>query len=69
MKLVFARQTFVAGHVAVHAGSYWPADDPIVKAHPGLFTDEPIGLSYSVRPVVEEASAAPGEKRTVKRGQ
>jgi hypothetical protein len=72
MKLVFARETFVAGSITVAAGSYWPGDDPVVKAFPNLFTEDPIGLSYSVQPKpapVEQATAAPGEKRAVKRGQ
>ena len=73
MDIVFARETFIAGHVTVIAGSHWPADDPIVKSFGGLFTDDPsFGLSYSVAPkaaVVEEATAAPGEKRTRSRGQ
>ena len=69
--------------VSVIHGGHWFADDPIVRAYPGYFTDDPrFGLASS-RPlgddgypvdgtrkgpaVVEEATAAPGEKRT--RGQ
>lgn len=74
MQIVFARETFVAGHIAVVAGSHWPADDPVVLAHKALFTDDPrYGLSYSRPPKedapAESATAVPGEKRTVKRGQ
>lgn len=54
--------------VMVHGGSHWPADDPIVQENPGLFSPDPrYGLSYSVEPVVEQATANPGEKRHVRR--
>lgn len=64
------------GSVPVVQGTHWPADDPIVLAFPSLFSgDARFGLSSS-RPLdadgypvgsrrgVEEATAAPGEKRT-----
>ena len=41
------------------AGCVLPADHELVTAAPHLFTDD--------GPVVEQASAAPGEKRAVKR--
>ena len=68
--------------VFVRLGSHWDADDPIVKAFPSLFTDDPgVGISSSVppphvvdrviigpeAPPVEQATAAPGEKRTTRR--
>jgi len=70
MQIMFARETFIVGHITVVAGSHWPADDPIVKAHRELFTDDPaFGLSFSTPPKgVEQATAAPGEKRTRSRG-
>lgn len=73
VKIVFAKSTFVAGAVTVVAGTHWPDDDPVVVAHRGLFTDDPrYGLSYSRPPKddrpAESATAAPGEKRSVKRG-
>lgn len=62
--------------VNVHQGTFWPADDPIVQAYPTLFdTDLVPSLSYSVEPrrgatqPVEQATAAPGEKRTTRRPQ
>lgn len=43
-------------------GRAYPADDPAVKAYPKLFTDTPrVFTSYGVE--VEQATAAPGEKR------
>lgn len=73
MKVVYARQTAVVGAVTVVAESHWPANDPVVLAHPALFTDDPrCGLSYSVPPVddqwpvVEQATKAPGEKRATR---
>lgn len=50
----------------LRAGSVWRADDPFVVAHPELFSDVPqvlessSGASYRS---VEQATAAPGEKR------
>lgn len=62
------------GRVQVRKGSHWPANDPAVKAFPHLFSADPRwGLWYTVEPdgwdapVVETASAAPGEKRSVRR--
>jgi hypothetical protein len=59
----------------VQGGQHWPADDPVVRAAQDVFTPDPrYGMSYSVpppemaEPPVEQATAAPGEKRTVRRG-
>jgi hypothetical protein len=54
--------------IAVHRGSAWYADCPLVRAHPDLFSDTP----PDVHPVgwestVEQATAAPGEKRATRR--
>jgi len=56
------------GQVLVRAGSHWPANDPVVLAQPSLFsTDARHGLNFSSPPepdpVVEQATAAPGERR------
>lgn len=54
-------------------GSHWPADDPFVRANPGQFSDDPrYHLAFTeVRPGylgdVEQASAAPGERRNTRR--
>ena len=66
--------------IRVTMGSHWPAEDPVVRQHPGAFTDDPrYGMSwtgrapeYMTRPPstpgpVEEASAAPGERRATRR--
>jgi hypothetical protein len=45
----------------------WDADDPFVKAHPELFSATPIKVHRTVA-VVEQATAAPGEKRSTRRG-
>jgi hypothetical protein len=80
MEIVYATGRSVVattggGQVLVQEGSHWPADDPIVRQQPSLFSADPAyGLSYSVRPAaepfgsVEQATAAPGEKRNVRRG-
>jgi hypothetical protein len=58
-------------------GSHWPADDPYVQAHPGQFSEDPrYHLAFTeVRPgylgdepPVEQATAAPGERRNTRRG-
>jgi hypothetical protein len=65
-------KTGISGYV--RKGSHWPADDPVVKAHPDLFSTDPrFGMNYSVEPdgydaPVEQATAGPGEKRQVRRG-
>ena len=46
----------------VRAGDLFSADDPCVKSRPGLFDDV-----ESVAARVEEATAAPGEKRSLPR--
>lgn len=58
---------------AVRKGTHWPADDPIVLAQPSLFSsDARYGLEYTRVPdgfdaPVEQATAAPGEKRNTRR--
>lgn len=74
MKVVYASVNAVVpsphGHsLFVQAGQHWPADDPLVRARPDLFSEDPRhGLSFSVPPddpSVEQATAAPGERRNV----
>lgn len=52
----------------IFAGQALPADDPIVKRSPDAFkTAEELSADVEVRhgPTVEQATAAPGEKRSV----
>lgn len=78
MNIVFATANAVValpggGQVNVRAGSHWPAEDPIVQAQPSLFSDDARnGLNFSTPPAelttrqvetVEQATAAPGERR------
>ena len=64
-----------AGRMVVY-GEHWPADDPVVKAQPSLFSTDPRhGLRASVSPTgmdeppVEQVTGRSGEKRAaVKRG-
>ena len=75
MDIVYATGSFVVGGTRVEAGTYWPADDPIVKAQPQGFSSEPSDapgfrctrVPAEMRPV-EQATAAPGERRNVRRG-
>lgn len=61
------------GRVHVIKGTHWPADDPAVRARPELFSPDPrYGMLYTVEPdgwdaPVETATAAPGERRSVRR--
>jgi hypothetical protein len=54
------------GLIRLYAGDAWWADDPFVRAHPGFFADLPPKV-HSTTGRVEQATAAPGEKRNVKR--
>jgi hypothetical protein len=66
-----------SGAVAqVRKGQHWPTTDQVVKLRPDLFTTDPrYGLVYTEAPPgldgelneVEAATAAPGEKRSVRR--
>lgn len=60
-------------------GQHYPADDPVVQANRDKFSADPrYGVTWTGEPpaemalppddVVEQATAAPGEKRNVRRG-
>ena len=53
----------------VNFGSHWAAEDPLVRMHPELFTEDPLyGLNYSDGYKPDEmATATPGERRAVRR--
>lgn len=79
MEVVYAATTMRVGlrdgtFGVVHKGSHWPADDPVVLDHPEAFSTDPrFGLHFSRTPdgwddpLVEQATAAPGEQRTTRR--
>jgi hypothetical protein len=72
-KAVFARDdTWVGVHpnrVRLTKGDTWHADHPLVLAYPEAFSDEPTAMHpRGWDPPVEQASAAPGEKRATRRG-
>lgn len=76
---VFATADFPAhtksGHRAqVWKGSHWPKNDPVVVEYPDRFSADPrYGMQFTQppegfdAPPVEQASAAPGEKRQNRR--
>lgn len=54
----------------VHVNEPWHALHPVVAAHPDLFGDEPAEiLPRGFVPPVEQATAAPGEKRSTRRSE
>lgn len=82
MKVVYAMTTAPVtmpsgARGVVQGGSHWPADDPVVQSHPQLFSEDArYGMHYSVEPEgygeppggpVEQATAAPGERRQARR--
>lgn len=51
-------------------GEMWDAADPLVKARPKFFSKRPITVrtsEFGIVEFVEQATAAPGEKRTIRR--
>lgn len=76
---VFAKADFPVtdengGRAQVWKGSHWPADDPVVQRYPDRFSRDPrYGMQYTRQPAgydeppVEQATAAPGERRNVRR--
>ena len=63
--LLVAADSFVLNldgrEIAFKKGDLIEAEHPVVKKHPDLF--EPILLRYPIEDRVEQATAAPGEKR------
>jgi hypothetical protein len=55
------------GRVRLHPTQQWKSDDPFVKARPEFFSETPLVAAHSDGYTVEQATAAPGEKRTVRR--
>ena len=82
MNVVYAKyhrlvETADGAQVRVEFGSHWPVDDPVVKAAPEAFSPDPrYGVQWYgeppaelAEPPVEQATAAPGERRgQVRRG-
>jgi hypothetical protein len=77
-RYVFAKGTGVTTvdgvRVNLTVGEAWDATDPVVGARPDLFSDQPQfvrrtagGLVVTQRAEVEQATAAPGEKRSTRR--
>lgn len=57
----------------IRRGQHWSAHDTVVQEHPDMFTtDARYGLAFSTPPQelsegpVEQATAAPGERRSVR---
>ncbi len=71
MAVVRARGTFHYGeHGMLHEGDLWDAEDPVVRDHPEWFDDDLDSAAKRSVPreaPVEQATAAPGEKRPTRR--
>jgi hypothetical protein len=70
MPYVFAKYTTTIGGPhggtwSITEGEVWDADDPVVKGRPDAFAKTPVRVrtSQGHREVVEQATAAPGERR------
>lgn len=56
------------GRVHLRKGEAWLASDPFVKARPEFFAKAPTVVKQSsAKGLVEQATAAPGERRATKR--
>lgn len=69
MDIVFARENRqLVGpdtlRYIVKEGEVWAASDPLVRANPDAFSETPVRIGHTV-PIVEQATAAPGERRRV----
>lgn len=73
MQYVYAAAPCVAYvnglRIQLETDDVWDADDPVVKARPDLFRATPVKVNRTVpvSPPVEQATAAPGEKRGARR--
>lgn len=74
MKVVYALFTsWVNANLQIVEGEAWRADDPVVQSHPDWFGDTPKVVRTTLprhlqgEPPVEQATAAPGEKRATTR--
>jgi hypothetical protein len=79
MKIVYATATVNVGlehgsTITIGKGTHWPADDPVVRANPSLFSEDPrYGLVFTSEPSgwddppIETATANPGERRSTRR--
>ena len=75
MALKFVKQSVSTvvngGRVRLFKDDPWRDDDPVVKAAPQFFVDEPSDVKTSISRFatapVEQATAAPGETRSTKR--
>ena len=74
--LKYARCTASVGYdggiVRLSENDAWYATDPFVLSHPDMFSDTPPKVHYTAARrdfdvVVEQATANPGQKRSVKR--
>jgi len=70
MDIVFATATLIVSDpktgssVSVNHGTHWPADDPVVRAYPEFFTNDPrYGLSSSL-PLDPEGYPVTGRPRS-----
>lgn len=53
----------------VHQDEMWPEDHPVVASHPEWFDLPKRAKPARPAPAVEQATAAPGERRTARPGR
>ena len=69
--IVYVKQTCVVSlpdgtSMSLSQGDSWYASDRFVHAYPDLFSNEPTLVRGNPPAVIETATRAPGERRTVK---
>jgi hypothetical protein len=69
LKIAFATSTCAVswrgGKIQLRAGDAWDGDDPFVKANRHLFSTDTSHLHRTEHRPVEQATASPGERRTL----
>lgn len=70
MKVVFCVSSCVIGFEGMprhlKRGEVWDADDPLVKANPSLFDENPPIVHGTRERPIEDATAEPGRKRSIR---
>lgn len=61
--IVEVAEGFICPAGSFYKGQLFSADDPLVRKYPQFFTAVELVSTRRAEPVIEQATAAPGEKR------